>query len=87
MLGATLHGGEVCRRIHAACPSAKSIIMTGYRDVASSAKSVWSELAETVLEKPFHREEMLWAVRKALGSDVAIPLIHTLAADLPNAAS
>ena len=67
MLGGNLHGGEVCRRIRAACPSAKVIIMTGYLDGVSEVER-WSEYGEMLLEKPFHQEAMLKAVNRVLSS-------------------
>ena len=70
MLGGDLHGGEVCRRIRAACPSVKTIIMTGYLDGASEVEQ-WSEYAETLLEKPFHQEAILEAVNRALSCAAA----------------
>ena len=69
MLGGNLHGGEVCRRIRAACPSVKTIIMTGYLDGASEVDQ-WPEYAETLLEKPFHQEAILEAVNRALSCAV-----------------
>jgi len=65
MLGNDLHGGEVCRRIQTACPLVKSIIMTGYLDIVSKLGR-WSDYGEMVLEKPFHKEEILEAVKRAL---------------------
>jgi two-component system response regulator RegX3 len=71
MLCSDLHGGEVCRQIHAAHPSVKSIVITGCADAVSSAGR-WQDSVATVLEKPFHTEEIFQAVDRVL-SAVAIP--------------
>jgi DNA-binding response OmpR family regulator len=65
MLKDHLHGGEVCRRIRAACPAVKTIIMTGYLDVAPEVGR-WSEYGEAMIQKPFHKESILDAVRRAM---------------------
>ncbi len=70
MLKSNLHGGEVCRRIHAVCPSVKTLIMTGYLDVVPEVGR-WSEYGETVIRKPFHKEDILDAVNRALSCKVA----------------
>jgi DNA-binding response OmpR family regulator len=59
------HGGDVCQWIHAACPNARTIIITGCPDAVSRAAR-WCESAAAVLEKPFHVEEILQAVNQAL---------------------
>jgi DNA-binding response OmpR family regulator len=70
MLGGKLHGGEVCRRIRAACPLVKTIIVTGYLDGVPEVEQ-WREYAETLLEKPFHQEAILEAVNRALSCATA----------------
>ena len=65
MLKHDLHGGDVCRRIRAAYPQVKSIIITGYPDVVPKVNR-WSECTETIIEKPFHKERILEAVNQAL---------------------
>jgi DNA-binding response OmpR family regulator len=80
-----VHGGEVCRRIRAASPRTKAVIITGRDEFVSRAKR-YCRCAVAVLAKPFHREDLVGAIGKALRSNAAIPPIHTLAADLPNAA-
>ncbi|MEN6406951.1 MAG: response regulator [Thermoguttaceae bacterium] len=65
MLKSSLHGGEVCRRIRAACPTARTIIMTGYLDIVPEVGR-WSEYGETIIQKPFHKEDILEAVHKLL---------------------
>jgi len=65
MLKSRLHGGEVCRRIRSACPHVRSIIMTGYLDVAPEVGR-WSEYGETVMQKPFHKGDVIDAVNRAL---------------------
>ena len=80
-----MHGGEVCRRIRAASPGTKAVIITGRDEFVSQAKK-YCRCAVAVLAKPFHREDILGAVRKALCSDAAVPPPHSLAADLPDVA-
>ena len=41
--------------------------MTGYLDVVPEVGR-WSEYAETLIEKPFHKEEILEAVNRALSA-------------------
>jgi DNA-binding response OmpR family regulator len=65
MLTSDLHGGEVCRRIRAGCPRVKTIIITGYLDVVPEIGR-WSEYGETVIQKPFHKGEIVDAVNRAL---------------------
>jgi DNA-binding NtrC family response regulator len=65
MLKNDLHGGQVCRRIHSACPQVKTIIMTGYLDAVREAGQ-WSEYRETVIEKPFHKKDILEVINQAL---------------------
>lgn len=65
MLKSNMHGGEVCRWIRTACPQVKTIIMTGYRDIVTEIGQ-WSEYVETVIEKPFHKVEILEAVNRAM---------------------
>ena len=67
VLGDDLHGGEVCGLIQAACPSVKTILMTGYLDDVSEIRR-WSQYAETLLEKPFHKEAIVAAVDRALSA-------------------
>jgi two-component system response regulator RegX3 len=69
MLGSEVHGGEVCRRIQSACPQVKSIIMTGYVDGVS--KSAWPAPGEAVIEKPFHKEDIIGAIDRALSGPPA----------------
>ena len=67
MLKDDLHGGEVCRRIHVACPRAKAIIITGYPTVAAQA-SRWCACIEAVVEKPFRKEKIIEAINQALSA-------------------
>lgn len=71
MLTDDVHGGEVCRRIHAASPSVRCIIVTGYLDAVSEA-SRECEYMEAIVAKPFHKEEIVGLIQKALGGP-AIP--------------
>jgi DNA-binding response OmpR family regulator len=64
VLGGDVHGGEVCRRIRAACPLVRTIIMTGYLGGDSEADR-WSEYADALLEKPFHKEAILEAINQS----------------------
>jgi DNA-binding response OmpR family regulator len=73
MLRNELHGGEVCRRIHAACASVKTIIMTGYLEAVPEVGRR-SEYGQAIIEKPFHKEDILAAVNRALsGAPVSEP--------------
>jgi two-component system, cell cycle response regulator CpdR len=59
-----VHGGEVCRRIHAAWPGVKAIVVTAHQEHAfEAARCCWC--VEGVLVKPFHKSEILDAVRRA----------------------
>lgn len=66
MLRDHLVGGEVCRRICDVHPRTKCIVMTGYLDalpeVARRSVSI-----EAAIAKPFHKEDILDAVNRALG--------------------
>jgi DNA-binding response OmpR family regulator len=75
MLRSELHGGEVCRRVHAAYPRVKTIIITGCSDVVARADR-WRPRAEAVVEKPFHTEEIIRVVNRAL-SGTATPVPET----------
>jgi two-component system OmpR family response regulator len=81
-----MHGGEVCRRIRAASPGTRAVIITGHDEFVSRART-YCRCAVAVLAKPFHREDILGAVRKALRSEVAVPPSHSLAVDLPDVAA
>jgi CheY-like chemotaxis protein len=59
-----VHGGEVCRRIHAACPAVRAIVTTAHQERAFEAAH-YSDCVEAVLFKPFHQNEILEAVRRA----------------------
>jgi DNA-binding NtrC family response regulator len=85
LLRGDVHGGEVCRRIHAASPGTKAVIITGHGELVSLARE-YCRCVVAVLAKPFHREEILVAVRKALCGDAAVPRPHPLADFLPNVA-
>ena len=74
MLGGRLHGGDVCRRIHAACPLVKTIIMTGYLDAVPEVGR-WSEYAEAVMQKPFHKGAILEAVSRVLSCTAVLASI------------
>jgi DNA-binding response OmpR family regulator len=67
MLRSDLHGGEVCQRIHAACPLVKAIIITGCSDIVSQAAR-YCQCVTAVVEKPFHTEEIIQAVNGALSA-------------------
>jgi DNA-binding response OmpR family regulator len=81
-----VHGGEVCRRIRAASPGTKAVIITGHDELVSQARE-YCRSRVAVLVKPFHRADILSAVRRALRGDAAIPPIHLVAADLPDVAA
>jgi len=80
-----MHGGEVCRRIRAAWPGTKIVVITGHHEVVSQAETYCGGDA-VVLTKPFHRRDILSAVRRALFGDAAFPPPHSLVADLRGAA-
>jgi DNA-binding response OmpR family regulator len=65
MLRSDLHGGDVCQRIYDACPLVKAIIITGCSEVVSQAAQC-SPCVAAIVEKPFHTEEIIGAVRLAL---------------------
>ena len=69
MLRNEVHGGEVCRRIRVACREVKIIIITGHQEFVSKARR-YCERVEAVIEKPFHKEEILSVVRHALSNDL-----------------
>jgi DNA-binding response OmpR family regulator len=72
MLGGYLHGGDVCCRIREVWPTVKTIIITGYLDISPEIGR-WSEYSDTIIEKPFHKEDILEAVRQAF-TDTAISI-------------
>jgi two-component system, OmpR family, response regulator RegX3 len=61
MLRSRLHGGQVCRQIQAAWSGVRSILITGYLKRVPEIL-LWSDGVGTVLEKPFHTEEILEAI-------------------------
>jgi DNA-binding NtrC family response regulator len=67
MLSGDLHGGEVCGLIQSACPSVKTILMTGYLDDDSEIQQ-WPKYAETILQKPFHKDAILQAIDRAIAA-------------------
>jgi len=85
-LRSDMHGGEVCRRIRAAWPGTKVVIITGHDELVSQAEEYCGGAA-AVLTKPFHRKDILRAVRQALYSDAAFSPPHSLVADLRDAAA
>jgi two-component system OmpR family response regulator len=82
LLRGELRGGDVCRRIRAASPGTKVIIITGRDELISQAKK-YCRCVVAVLAKPFHREDILAAVRKALCGGAAVLSPPLLSADLP----
>ena len=71
-----MHGGEVCRRIHAAWPSVKAIAITGHPECAFEAGQ-YCECVESVIMKPFHKSEILDAVRRVLVSEMDFASAHS----------
>lgn len=65
MLRSDVHGGEVCRQIYAACPLVKAIIITGCSEIVPQAAGC-CPCVTAVVEKPFHTEEIIQAVNRAL---------------------
>jgi DNA-binding NtrC family response regulator len=74
VLGGDLHGGEVCDLIQSACPSVKSIVMTGYLDKDSEVRN-WPKYAETMLEKPFHKDAIVKAIDRAISEASPLTLL------------
>lgn len=72
MLKNHIHGGEVARQIHVACPHARAIIITGHIEMASEARS-WRDCIDEVIEKPFHRERILAVVNQLLSESELTP--------------
>jgi DNA-binding NtrC family response regulator len=58
-------GGFVAEAIRSHCPHVKTIVITGYRDVACSLREDPQGIRE-VIEKPFQVAQVLEAVRRAL---------------------
>lgn len=75
LLRNAMNGGEVCRRIRAAWPHIKTIIITGHQELVPEAERYCNH-AESVVAKPFHKEEILGAVRAALTHDARFPLVQ-----------
>ena len=84
-LRSDMHGGEVCRRIRAAWTDTKVVIITGHPELVSQAEEYCGDAA-AVLAKPFHREDMLGAVRRVLFGDVAFPPPHSFVGDFQDVA-
>jgi DNA-binding response OmpR family regulator len=59
-----IHGGEVCRRIHSAWPNVTAIVITSHQEYVFEAGQYCKCIA-AVLVKPFHRDEILDAVRRS----------------------
>jgi DNA-binding NtrC family response regulator len=68
MLSNDMHGGEVCRQIHAACPSVRCIVITGYLDAVTAA-SRQCKYMEAIVAKPFHKEEIVGLIRRTSGKE------------------
>jgi DNA-binding response OmpR family regulator len=65
MLKHSMHGGDVSRAIRDVCPWTKTIIMTGHPEIVSQAWA-WRDCIDYVIEKPFHLNSLLAAVRHTL---------------------
>jgi two-component system, cell cycle response regulator CpdR len=70
-----MHGGTVCRRIRAAWPSVKALVITGHHECALEAAQ-YGKCVAAVLIKPFHRNEILEAVRQALVAELVLASPH-----------
>jgi len=84
-LRSDIHGGEVCRRIRAAWPGTKVVIITGHDELVSQAEEYCGGAA-AVLAKPFHKNDILGAVRRALCSDAAFSPPHSCVGDFQDVA-
>jgi DNA-binding NtrC family response regulator len=71
-----VHGGDVCRRICTVGPDVKAIVTAAHQEHAVEAAH-YCRCIEGVLVKPFHKSEILDAVRRAT-SDVASPEMRLL---------
>ncbi len=81
-----MHGGEVCRRIRAASPGTKAVIITAREELVSQVND-YCRCVAAVLVKPFHRDDILGVVRKVLRRDLVAPPIHLTAAASPDVAA
>jgi DNA-binding response OmpR family regulator len=77
MLKNKLHGGDVCRQIKDACPRTKCIVMTGYLDELPEVARR-CEHTEAVISKPFHKEDIIEAVNRALADENLHEAGHSL---------
>jgi DNA-binding response OmpR family regulator len=77
--------GELCRRIRRASRRANVIIITARDELVSEAIRQCRG-AVAVLAKPFHREDLLAAVREALRDKTSVSSVRSLAAAIPHAA-
>jgi DNA-binding response OmpR family regulator len=59
-----LNGGDVCRRIRAVWPDVKAIVTAAHQEHAVEAAH-YCRCIDSVLVKPFHKSEILDAVRRA----------------------
>jgi two-component system, OmpR family, response regulator len=75
LLRNSMNGGEVCRRIRAVWPCVKVIIITGHQELLATT-GLYSDLAEAVVAKPFHKEEILGVVRAALNRSTVPPPVQ-----------
>jgi DNA-binding NtrC family response regulator len=66
MLRSDWHGGEVCRRIRDVNHSVGTIIITGYVDAMSEVSQWGAQYSEIVIEKPFHKQDILRAIDHAM---------------------
>jgi DNA-binding NtrC family response regulator len=69
-LGSVMHGGEVCRQIHAVWPSAKPMVTPPHQEHVLEAAQ-FCRCIEPVLVKPFHKNDITEAVRRALADTTA----------------
>jgi DNA-binding NtrC family response regulator len=77
MLGGDLDGGDVCREILMVSRRTKTIIITGYLNITPEIGR-WSEYGVEIIEKPFHKEELLGAVERAFAKP---PQSHNVQAE------
>jgi DNA-binding response OmpR family regulator len=74
-------GGEVCRRVEAACPAVRAVMITAHQERVFEAAHC-SECVEAVLVKPFHKNEILDAVRRVTAGTTDLALSPSLVASL-----
>jgi two-component system, OmpR family, response regulator RegX3 len=66
-----MRGGDVCRQIRAVRPDVKTIVVTGHPESFAEIEQ-YGDGVEAVITKPFHKWEILDAVRRVSGEELAL---------------